>query len=451
MGVISRGIKNAFRNNIRTFSIVLILGVSISMALIMLMAMKTVQAKIDSVKGSIGNNITISPAGVRGFEGGGTLLTDADVSSISQIPNVSKVVETLSDRLTNGQNTSLQSAIDPGSFGNRQRQQESGSNSTGNSNNSNRPQNFTMPVMVTGTNDLSTTANLNVSQFNITAGQKFDETTSDSVALIGTSLASKNNLSVGSTFQAYGQDVKVVGIFDGGNTFANATAVMPLKTVQTLSNQAGQISSVTVQTNSIDSVSQVQTDIKSKLGDKVDVTSQQDQSQNAIAPLQNIKTISLYSLIGSLAAGIIIIFLTMVMIVRERRREIGILKAIGSSNSRIMSQFAVESLVLTLISSIVGVILGLLLSNPILNVLVNNAQSSAQNSGQSGSQFARGAARLGSAIPGAGNALRSLHAVVGWEILLYGLLAAVVIAILGSAIPSYLISKVRPAEVLRSE
>lgn len=71
MGIIDRGIKNAFRNGIRSLGIIFILAVSIGMALIMFMALKTVQAKIASVKSSIGNYITVSPAGIRGFEGGG--------------------------------------------------------------------------------------------------------------------------------------------------------------------------------------------------------------------------------------------------------------------------------------------------------------------------------------------------------------------------------------------
>ena len=173
--------------------------------------------------------------------------------------------------------------------------------------------------------------------------------------------------------------------------------------------------------------------------------------------MQNIKTISLYSLIGSLVAGAVIILLTMVMIVRERRREIGVLKAIGASNGIIVSQFVVESLVLTLMSSVLGIILGLALSNPILNVLVNNSQSSTQSvTGGGGRGFGGGAggaiARFGGNFAGgARNALTSLHAVVGTNIILYGLLAAVAIAIIGSAIPAFAIAKIRPAEVMRSE
>ena len=161
----------------------------------------------------------------------------------------------------------------------------------------------------------------------------------------------------------------------------------------------------------------------------------------------------MYSLIGALVAGAIIIFLTMLMIVRERRREIGVLKAIGSSNVGIMAMFTVESLVLTLISSVIGVIAGLFFSNPILNVLVNNSVTSNNTSMANNPNHDHGAmmARFAQAGTGVQNAVRNLHAVVGWDILLYGLGAAVIIAIIGSAIPSFFIAKIRPAEVMRAD
>ena len=466
MGVISRGIKNAFRNGIRTTSIVFILAVSISMALVMLMALKTVQAKIDNVKSSIGNIITVSPAGVRGFEGGGELLTAQNATDIAAISHVSSVIQTVSDRLrkegtaaqpSRGQQadtaatvnnvTNLDSPIVAGSFGNRQRASQDSTSTAATTTT------FSMPIMVTGINDLSSATSLSAlgaSQFNLTSGAKFDGKSTENVAMIGTDLATKNNLTVGQTFQAYGQDIKVVGIFDAGSKFANATIVMPIATAQTLSGQAGQINSIIVQTDSIDTITSVQNHIKTKLGDAADVSSQQDSSQAAIKPLENIKTISFSSLIGSLVAGAIIIFLAMLMIVRERRREIGVLKAIGSSNAGIMAMFTVEALVLTLTSSVIGVIFGLIFSNPVLNVLVTNSESSTQQGAGAG---ARGAMMRfgGNAISGAGNAIRDLHAVVGYDILLYGLLAAVVIAIIGSAIPSFFIAKISPAEVMRAE
>lgn len=450
MGVISRGFKNAFRNSIRTTSIVFILAVSISMALIMLMAMKTVQSKITSVKSSIGNNITVTPAGVRGFEGGGEALTEADATSLTTLSHVNKVVKTVSDRLTT-EDTNLVSAVEPGSFGERQQNRQNRQNS--NTNTAQRiPQNIAMPIMVTGTNDLSSTASLNASKFDLTSGANMEASSSENIAMIGTELATKNNLVAGGTFKAFSQDIKVVGIFDAGNKFANATIVMPIATLQKLSTQTGQITSMIVQADSIDSIATLQSEIKTKLGDKADVTSQQDNSAEAIKPLENIKTVSLYSLIGSLVAGSIIILLTMVMIVRERRREIGVLKAIGSSNAGIMAMFTVESLVLTLTSSIAGIIFGLVFSNPVLKVLINNSGTATTTTERIGGGAGRAMMRFGGdAVNGAQNALKDLHTIVGWDIILYGLLAAIVIAIIGSAIPAFFIAKIRPAEVMRAE
>lgn len=449
MGAVSRGIRNAFRNSIRTVSIVFILAVSVGMAIVMLVALKTVQAKIANVKSSIGNYITVSPAGIRGFEGGGELLTEQNATDVAALAHVEKVSKTLTDRLRQEGSTSNTSLISPttaGSFGNRQRRFQSDEN--GDSTSNTPP---AMPIMITGTNNLDLLSTINASKLDLTSGEKFDPNSSENIAMIGKELASKNNLAVGQTFKAYSTDIRVVGIFDAGNNFANAAVIMPIKTVQALSSQANQINSLIVRADSIDSLSSVKTEIQNKLGaDKVDVTSSQDTEQNAIAPLENIKTISLFSLIGSLIAGAVIIFLTMVMIVRERRREIGVLKAIGGSNATIVTQFAVESLVLTLLGSIFGTILGIILSNPVLSVLINNSSSASQATRPSDGpgQMMRMGAELGAR---AQNSLKDLHAAVGTDIILYGLLAAIVIAILGSIIPSFTIAKVRPAEVLRSE
>src|SRR5579864_5984164 len=119
MGVIHRGVKNAFRNSIRTLSIILILGLSIGLALAMLMARQAVQNRISDVKSSIGNTITISPAGARGFEGGGEPLTTDEITKVKALPHVTTVTQTLTDRLDSS-STNLQSAIDPGTLGARQ-------------------------------------------------------------------------------------------------------------------------------------------------------------------------------------------------------------------------------------------------------------------------------------------------------------------------------------------
>jgi putative ABC transport system permease protein len=445
MSTIVRGVRNAFRNTVRTGGVTVILALSVGLALVMLLALKTVQSRIATVKASVGNNITVSPAGARGFEGGGTPLTTANANSVKAVAHVTAVKATLNDRLTPTTDTSLASAIDPGALGGRFRNRGFGGGSAGAGINGSQGGSaggtFQIPIMVTGATELSdATVGGTASTLKLVSGIAIDSSSKGNAADVGKGLAAKNNLSVGSAFTAYGQKFTVAGIYDAGNTFANAGMVIPLATEQSLSGQAGQVSSITATVDDISNVPASVTAIQNKLGSSADVVSQQDQANNAIAPLENIRTVSLYSLIGALAAGSVIIFLTMLMIVRERRREIGVLKAIGASNIKITTQFVAEALTLTVAGAVIGVVGGILLSNPILKLLVT---SNMQTGGPGG-----GFRRL---IGLGGQNLQSLHAVLGYDILLYGLAAALLIAILGSAIPAFAIAKVRPAEVMRGE
>jgi putative ABC transport system permease protein len=450
MGSFIRGIKNAFRNSLRTLSIVAILSLSIALALSMLLAQKAVQQKIDQVKASIGNTITVSPAGARGFEGGGEPLTDEDMAKVRALPHVTKVTETVNARLQTDQDTNLVSAIDLGTLGQRRFR---GGGGFGGAMGGNLP--TSLPIMAMGVDDFSNLKAFGGGSFSLTSGSAFDGSQDAAVAVVGKELATKNNLSVGSTFKLYNTDTKVVGIADAGNRFSNSSLAMPLKTLQRLSGQSGEISSAIVQVDSISDVSSVQGAIKSTLGDKADVVSQQDTSDKALAPLENMKSIAQSSLVGALGAGAVITFLTMLMIVRERRREIGVFKAIGASNISVVAQLMTESLVFTVLAAVVGITLGAIFGDQVTHLLVTSQASTspAQAGGQVAGRFGAGGLGRGATqlLGQSQTTLQSIHNVVGYDVLLYGLGAAVVIALLGSAIPAYLTAKVRPSEVLRGE
>jgi putative ABC transport system permease protein len=231
---------------------------------------------------------------------------------------------------------------------------------------------------------------------------------------------------------------------------------MPLATVQKLAGEPGDVTSATLTVDSITNVNSVTSAAEKVLGSAADVTNASTEAQTAIAPLQNIQTISLYSLIGAVVAGSVIILLTMIMIVRERRREIGVLKAIGASNLKVMGQFMTEAITLTVLGAVIGILLGVAAGNPITKLLVNNSTSTTTTVQAGGGRFGGGGdgfggggvVRRGSGIRGS---FSSIHAVVGWSIILDGLAAAIIIAVVGSAIASFFIAKVRPAEVMRAE
>ncbi len=449
---------------IRTGSVVVILAISIGLALIMLISLFAVNDRIDSVRGSVGTTITVSPAGIRGFQGGGELLTQADSDKISSLDHVTAVEQSFQKMLTTDTDTSLKSGIDPGSFGQQNNSSGNGSSGAGNQDvpppggmpGGARGQQMTMPVMATGVAQNASLESLGVDKLDITSGDGLAAATEDNVALVGSTLASKNNLQPGSTFTLYKTPIKVIGIFDSGNQFSNGSLLIPIDSLRKLASSEGQINSLVVTADSSANVQIATDEIKDAMGSKVDVTSQLDSTKQALSSLEGVKSIARYSLAGSLVSASAILFLIMLMIVRERRQEIGVLKAIGASNIKIMKQFITESLTFTLLGALVGIVLGVVFSNPVLNMLVSS--SSSQSSQAAQGPFAggpppgaRGPGGPGSLVSPSQSALENLNAVINYQLLLYGLAATIIIAVIGSSIPAWSISKIRPAEAMRGE
>jgi putative ABC transport system permease protein len=467
MGTVTRGTKNAFRNTIRTVSIVLILGISFALALVMILSLQAVRQRINAVSTTSGNTISVTPAGFGGFGfGGGNPLTAANIATIEATPHVVSVTQSVTGRLTNPSTTSSGGFFGGGPGG------STSSNSTTNLTSpvaggtlggafggGSSTTVFVPPIRVVGTNEPLDPSVLGASSVTLVSGKTIDGNSSDLDALVGTSLAAKNNLKVGSTFKAYEKTFTVEGIYKTNSTFTDAGLIMPIKTVETLSGVTGP-TSVTVTVDSIANVNSTAAALQSSLGTSVaTVTAGTPGSQNIVSSYDSIKSISLYSLIGALIAASIILLLSMLMIVRERRREIGVLKAFGSSNGGIVGTFVTEALTLTVLGGVLGVILGALLANPVLSVLEKSTSTNTGGAtftgrfggGPGGAPGGGFAARFGGAGFRPGAAISDLHAAVGPSIPLYGILAAVGIALIGSAVPAYLIAKVRPAEVMRSE
>ncbi|EDK72524.1 protein of unknown function DUF214, partial [candidate division TM7 genomosp. GTL1] len=222
--------------------------------------------------------------------------------------------------------------------------------------------------------------------------------------------------------------------------------------------QAGEIAAMTATVDSIDNLESTVASIKDGLGaDKVDVTSAEQNIQTAIASLESVKSVSMVGFVAALIAAGVIIFLIMTVIVRERRREIGVLKAIGAGNTSIVAQFMAEAMVLVALGAAVGVGGALVGSNGIANALVNSKPSSSEEGGGAPAKLGAGgpgAMRFG---PGPGSIedtqklVGDVTTTIGIGVLLYGLLMAFGIALIGSALPAWFIAKIRPAEVMRGE
>jgi len=454
MNVITRGMRGAIRSPLRAGAIVIMLAISIGLIIAMLAARAGVESRITEVKANSATGITVAPAGIMGFAGGGDPLTADQVATITKTAHVASTSSTLTDQLGTD-DTSLTPSLELGNFGRRQQRFESSGSSSSSapalpegessssSSSSTTRQAPTPRTTVTGTTNPDSIAT-NGGSLTLTSGATIDGNSNENIALVGKTLAEKNSLSVGSTFTMYGQTFTVKGIFSTGNTFQDSGLIVPLKTLQTLTDQAGAVTSVTVTVDSSDNVAAVVSSLKTSLGDKADITSEAERAESSVSSLSSISSLATTGVIGATIAAAVIVLLMMTMIVRERKREIGVIKAIGGTNFKVITQFVTEALTLTIVGGIIGIGLGIAVSGSITEGLVQNqASSSSQQRGAGGPG--------GGFFRGAQQGLQSVTSTVSPAVIASGVGLTFLIAIIGSAIPAWFIARIRPAEVLRSE
>ncbi|MFT4148169.1 MAG: FtsX-like permease family protein [Micrococcaceae bacterium] len=475
MNVITRGISSAFRNKARSLSVIAILSLAIALALSMLTAHQAVTEKVNQLKASVGTDITVSAAGSGGpggFGGGTTTLDDTMLNNIKQVSNVASANGTLSLELQNNSDTAsnarpgqekssgktnLKSAVaeaaqnqSTASASATTQQQGQSPMGGGQQGGMSAPGggSFTPPISMTGISTNKDSSNKDITLSSGSALSNYDATSTE--ALVGQTVAEKNSLKVGSTFEAFNRTWKVVGIYnDETSQFNNNGIYVPVKAAQAVSGQSGVYSQINVNADSMDNVDTVKSAIQSKLGsDKVDVSSGSDQLETATDSLKSVQKISLLAFLATLAAAALFILLMMVLIVKERTKEIGVLKAIGASSSKISTQFMAEAITLVSISAVIGTFLSILMSKPITNALVTKqSSSSSQGSGGMGGPPSGGGP--GAGMGSLGSAISQINPGFTWQTLLFGILGVLATAMIGAGAASYFSSKIRPIEALK--
>lgn len=176
----------------------------------------------------------------------------------------------------------------------------------------------------------------------------------------GSAIADRFQLDIGKVIILRGKEFKVTGVLDITGTGDDGVLFIDLDTACEVYETKGRISFIGVKVddiNKIDYYSNVITDAAN-----VSVLSDRQLLSSVLSVVNSVSTtLNIIAVIAVLAASFGIIN-TMLTAIYERKKEIGILKSMGSSNFQIFIVFVFESGLYGLIGGILGLVIGTITS-----------------------------------------------------------------------------------------
>lgn len=376
-------IKNPFRN--RTRATLAIIGIAIGIATIVALGMVTggLQSSTQSTLKAGSAEITVTKIGSGNFGSSGGVL---DESLVTDLKNTNGVKDTAGILRVN---SNVSTSSGGSGFG-------------------------SMSGFLVNGIDSSKLALVGIDSVN---GTIFTNGSSNEI-IIGKTVAQNLNKTVGSTIDIYGTEFEVTGIFESGNFIYDTGAFTSLSTLQNLTNNTGKVSYIQVKVNDNANASQVSKTIQDERPNDLSATTAVDQANRINQSLGMIDTASWAISLLAIVIGGVGVINTMIMSVFERTREIGVLKAVGWKDRRILGMILGESIILTLVAAVVGIILGIVAVEIIFKLFITS---------------------------------QSFEAVLTMDTLLKAFGVALLVGIVGGLYPAYRASRLAPTEALRYE
>jgi len=175
--------------------------------------------------------------------------------------------------------------------------------------------------------------------------------------VIGYSIAEMKKLSLGDYITIKDDDYEIVGILEETRSMMDFIIMGSYKELSASFDKTDKVSKIILKPQDISNARLISDEIESEF-DTVEALTPEDTVKRAGEAIWQIRIITLaVGFIASIVASIGIIN-TMVMSVSERKRELGIMKALGAKRRTIAWQIIGEAIVLSIIGGVLGLIAG---------------------------------------------------------------------------------------------
>jgi putative ABC transport system permease protein len=190
------------------------------------------------------------------------------------------------------------------------------------------------------------------------SGRGFDETSGESgIMVIGRDLSEKKNLNVGDFIKVKNKDFEIVGVMERiNNANIDGSAMVHIEDLQdALGVETYQF--VYVIPADIRQVEAIADNIKN-MDETLSASTSKDIARQSSQTVDQLRVFTFG--LGAIAAvvGGLGVLNTMIMSVIERRKEIGVMKAIGATKKSIIVQIISESSMISVIGGLVGIGIG---------------------------------------------------------------------------------------------
>ena len=256
-------------------------------------------------------------------------------------------------------------------------------------------------------------------------------------AAVGSELATRLGVKIGDTVDVIpanasplSQNVtphrlRVVAIFRSGLFEYDSTWIyLPLETASAFAGSQHAAAVIGVQIENVDEVKKIGQRIRETIGNGYKTIDWQEANQPLFSALALERRMGLFVIGLIIAIAAINITTMLILVVVERRRDIGILNALGAKRGALMSLFMIEGSVVGAIGAVLGVLLG------IAACFIGNHYKLVS-------------------LPADVYSISNVPLITGVREIVVAALVAFVLSVLATIYPAFTASRMRPAEILR--
>lgn len=184
------------------------------------------------------------------------------------------------------------------------------------------------------------------------------------------------------------------------------------------------------------------------LSDVYDVSTDEASYHKIVAPVIGLSSISMTFLWVILGIGIIILLFVTTMAVRERKYEIGVLRAMGLKKTKVAYMLVAESMMVTAVCLILGLGIGKVCAQPVADALINHQVEVTSQSNELEFKYSTGNSAGSIGMEEEVEPMSELKVALTLEAILQITAIALALALFASSVGVIFITKYEPMKIL---